>query len=120
MSWDGIDRRGFLALGGGALFCTLAGHKISAGEGQIDVDGLAQSVAVPPKVAAADAGGGAEASTARTSTTELAAFAVNGPAREYWITSEPVEWDIVPTGRDQMMNMPIKGPTKFTAWAYRA
>ena len=59
MDFDGMDRRGFLALGGGALFCTLAGHKISADEGQIDVDGLAKGVEVPPKVAAADAAGGA-------------------------------------------------------------
>ncbi len=129
-----MDRRGFLALGGGALFCTVAGHRISGGEGQIDVDGLARGVEVPPKVAAADAergGAGAAAGGAGTATasvadsstagrTELAAFTVNGPAREYWITAEPVEWDIVPTGRDQMMNMPIKGKTKFTAWAYRA
>jgi hypothetical protein len=48
MSWDGMDRRGFLALGGGALFCTLAGHKINGDEGQIDVDGLARTVEVPP------------------------------------------------------------------------
>ena len=45
MNFDGMDRRGFLALGGGALFCTRAGHKISGGEGQIDVDGLAKTVA---------------------------------------------------------------------------
>jgi Multicopper oxidase len=63
---------------------------------------------------------GAAAQAGTAGTTELAAFTVNGPAREYWITAEPVEWDIVPTGRDQMMNMPIKGRTKFTAWAYRA
>src|SRR4051812_38071664 len=118
MDFDGMDRRGFLALGGGALFCTLAGHKIRSDEGQIDIDGLARGVEVPPKVAAGAAGAAATASAAGT--TELAAFTVNGPAREYWITAEPVEWDIVPTGRDQMMNMPIKGKTKFTAWAYRA
>jgi hypothetical protein len=99
MSWDGMDRRGFLALGGGALFCTLAGHKISADEGQIDVDGLAKGVEVPPKVAAADAGAGVAAASA-AGTSELAAFSVAGPAREYWITAEPVEWDIVPSGRD--------------------
>jgi FtsP/CotA-like multicopper oxidase with cupredoxin domain len=122
-----MDRRGFLALGGGMFFCTLAGQKISADEGQIDVDKHAKGLAVPPKVAAAEAagaGGAAYAGHAEGAlgggTTELAAFTVNGPAREYWIQAEPVEWDIVPTGRDQMMDMPIKGKTKFTAWAYRA
>src|ERR1700760_428303 len=126
-----MDRRGFLALGGGMFFCTLAGQKISADEGQIDVDKHAKGLAVPPKVAAADAAAGGAAAGASAvgghpesalgaGTTELAAFTTNGPAREYWIQAEPVEWDIVPTGRDQMMNMPIKGKTKFTAWAYRA
>ncbi len=52
---DGLDRRGFLALGGGMFFCTLAGQKISADEGQIDVDAHAKGLAVPPKVAAAEA-----------------------------------------------------------------
>ena len=46
MSWDGMDRRSFMALGGGMFFCTLAGHKISAGEGQIDVDAHAKGLAV--------------------------------------------------------------------------
>jgi len=54
MNWGdgGLDRRGFLALGGGMFFCTLAGQKISANEGQIDIDAHAKGIAVPPKVAA--------------------------------------------------------------------
>ena len=73
---------------------------------------------MPPKVAAAEAGAAAtprRGGGAAGGRTELAAFTVNGAAREYWITAEPVEWDIVPTGRDQMMDMPVKGKTKFTA-----
>lgn len=119
MDFDGIDRRGFLAAGGGAFLYTLAGHKISANEGQIDIDAHAKGVAVPPKVAAADAAGKSPAAQASAGTTELADFE-GTTAKEYWITAEPVEWNICPTGMDQMMNMPIKGKTKFTAWAYRA
>ena len=122
MSWGdgGLDRRGFLALGGGMFFCTLAGQKISASDGQIDIDAHAKGLAVPPKVAAAEAARADASAVPDAGRTELAAFTTGGPAREYWITAEPVEWDIVPTRRDQMMNMPIKGKTKFTAWAYRA
>jgi manganese oxidase len=121
MDLNGMDRRGFLALGGGTLFCTLAGQKIVAPDkGAIDVDSYAKDVPVPPKVAAAEAAHGADPTASASASTELAAFTVSGPARENWITAEPVEWDIVPTGRDQMMNMPIKGKTKFKAWAYRA
>src|SRR6185312_9563969 len=111
----GFDRRGFLALGGGMFFCTLAGQKISANQGQIDIDAHAKDVAVPPKVAAAESAQAEASAVDGGARSELAAFTVNGAAREYWITAEPVEWDIVPTGRDEMMDMPIKGKTKFTA-----
>ena len=83
MNWgDGLDRRGFLALGGGMFFCTLAGHKISAGEGQIDVDAHAKGLAVPPKVAAAEAARADASAEPDAGRTELAAFTANGAARE--------------------------------------
>ena len=119
MDFNGMDRRGFLALGGGAFITTLAGHKISTADGaMIDMDMHAKEVPVPPKVAAAEAA--QDDAKARGSVYTGPQYTVNGTAREYWITAETVEWDIVPTGRDQMMNMPIKGKTKFTAYAYRA
>jgi manganese oxidase len=113
-----MDRRGFMALGGGMFFCTLAGQKISKTEGQIDVDAHAKGLEVPPKVATAEAAA-KEPAAAGPGTAELADLSTTS-AKEYWITAEPVEWNICPTGEDQMMNMPIKGKTKFTAWAYRA
>ena len=119
MSMD-MDRRGFLALGGGMFFCTLAGQKISKTEGQIDVDAHARQLTVPPNVAAAEAAAKNPAAEASAGTTELVDFTAGSASREYWITAETVEWNICPTGRDQMMNMPIKGKTKFTAYAYRA
>ena len=55
MDFDPLDRRGFLAVGGASLLCTLAGHEIVAGGKKVDVEGLAREVQVPPKVAAAEA-----------------------------------------------------------------
>ena len=54
MAPDPLDRRGFFALSGGALLCTLAGQEVATDEGKIDVEGLARGVRVPPKVAAAE------------------------------------------------------------------
>jgi FtsP/CotA-like multicopper oxidase with cupredoxin domain len=112
---DPIDRRGFLALGGAGLICTIAGHEITSADGPVDVEGLAKDVKVPPKVAAADWKGG------DPGVSRLAAFGTtSGSTREYWIVAEPVEWDIVPTHRDGMMNERVKeGKTKFKAYAYR-
>ena len=69
---------------------------------------------MPPKVKAAEAAGVAAAAA----TTVLAAEA-GGQRREYWIRAEPVRWNIVPTGRDEMMDKKVKGKTKFNAYAYR-
>jgi FtsP/CotA-like multicopper oxidase with cupredoxin domain len=113
---DPIDRRGFLALSGGALICTLAGHEVTSDEGKIDVEGLARQLKVPPKVAAAE-WRGTSAGTAR-----LAALSSSGSGatREYWIAAEPVKWNIVPTHRDQMMAEKVKqGRTSFSAYGYR-
>jgi manganese oxidase len=108
---DPIDRRGFLALSGVGLICTLAGHEIPASDGKVDVEGLARQVKVPPKVAAAE-WRGASASTV--------AVAPGTPTREYWIAAEPVAWNIVPTHRDQMMAEKVKeGRTRFAAYGYR-
>ncbi|MBS1881291.1 MAG: multicopper oxidase domain-containing protein, partial [Actinobacteria bacterium] len=110
-----LDRRGFLALGGAGLICTIAGHQISADDGQVNVEKLAREVPVPPKVAAAEWRGDEPARR------QLAAFATSSSAvREYWIAAEPMDWNIVPTHRDQMMAERVKeGKTKFKAYGYR-
>lgn len=114
MAPDPIDRRGFLALSGGALLCTIAGQEVATDEGKIDVEGLAREVRVPPKVAAAE-WRGEEPGVER-----LAGLPAGGRTREYWIAAEPVEWNIVPTHRDQMMAQKVKqGKTRFGAYGYR-
>lgn len=114
MSPDQIDRRGFLALGGGAMICTLAGHELLAGDRRIDVERLAADVEVPPKVAAAGAAAAAPGPSL------LAALSGSARTREYWIAAEECRWNIVPTHRDQMMAEQVRrGRTTFTAYAYR-
>ena len=49
----------------------------------------------------------------------MLAASAGATAREYWIQAEQVNWNIVPTGRDAMMDKKVKGKTKFTAYAYR-
>lgn len=114
MSPGPLGRREFLSASGGLFLCTLAGQKVFPGGGAAPVDELASSVAVPPKVAAADRDG----SAARIS--EAAVARATGDTREYWIRAEPTKWNIVPTGRDGMMNSRVKAKSKFTAYAYRA
>jgi FtsP/CotA-like multicopper oxidase with cupredoxin domain len=108
-----FGRRELLAGTGGLFLCTIAGQKIFADHGEADLGKLSKEVPVPPKVAAAEASG----TTAAASQTLLAR--ADGTRREYWIRAEKAKWNIVPTGRDGMMDQKVKGKTKFTAWAYR-
>ena len=91
----------------GLLLCTLAGKKFSVDE-EVPVAALNEGLEVPPKVAAARANGG----VAPGSATVLAKATT---ASEYWIQAEPGDWDIVPKGRDQMMDKKVKGKTTFKA-----
>ncbi|WP_205697138.1 multicopper oxidase domain-containing protein [Conexibacter sp. SYSU D00693] len=99
-----LDRRGFLAAGGGALVCTLAGQKVRE-DREADLERLALDVPEPDAVRT-----GARAAQAT----------VSGPRREYWLVAEPVRWTIVPNKRDEMMDAAVKGRTTFGAYAYVA
>ncbi len=65
VSFDPIDRRAFLGMGGMAFFCTLAGQQVRTDQGQINVSALADEVEVPPRVRAADANAAARPVTSR-------------------------------------------------------
>ena len=86
-----------------ALFlCTLAGQKVFAGE-KADVEQLASEVPVPPKVQAAEARRrGAPPPT-------LVARPSRAHAASTGSRPRPVRWNIVPTGRDAMMDKKVKG-----------
>jgi manganese oxidase len=113
VSPDPIDRRSFLGVAGATFICTLAGHKVLVGQ-HADVAELARDLKTPPGAA------GDGAALAGASAAEVAQISSAGPTREYWIAAEERPWNIVPTHRDQMMNMPIKeGKTTFNAYGYR-
>jgi FtsP/CotA-like multicopper oxidase with cupredoxin domain len=103
-----IGRRELVANAGGMLICTLAGQKVLPDK-KADVAGLAEGVEVPPKVEAAR----------RAGPQPQTILAADVSLREYWIKAEPVTWDIVPSGRDAMMDRRVKGKTKFSAYGYR-
>jgi FtsP/CotA-like multicopper oxidase with cupredoxin domain len=108
------DRRQFLAAGGAAFFCTLAGHKVFFDQ-PADLPKLASSVPVPPRVAAADGPGATQFTSAG------AAEAAKNAQRQYWIRAEKKEkWRIVPTHRDEMMDQRVNGRKSFDAYTYRA
>jgi FtsP/CotA-like multicopper oxidase with cupredoxin domain len=121
-----LDRRGFLAVGGGGFICTLAGEKLRVDE-PADLDRLARNLKTPPKVAKARARGDgnaalmdAETGAARTAAPVSLASARGVSAdREYWIRAEKKKWKIVPTEFDEMMGRPVSGKTRFEAWVYR-
>ncbi len=59
MDFGPFDRRQFLAGGGAAFVCTLAGHKLFVDQ-PADLPKLAGDVKVPPKVAAASGPAGTQ------------------------------------------------------------
>jgi hypothetical protein len=113
----GLDRRGFLAIGGsGALFCTLAatggGDPKEAHRLATAADAAAARVKKPKGI-------GRDA-------VDRLRFATPQPqpgaqAREYWIQARSVVWDYAPTGRDEWMGARIPGPRKrrFRAYVYQ-
>ena len=113
MDFGPFDRRQFLAGGGAAFVCTLAGHKLFVDQ-PADLPKLAGDVKVPPKVAAASGPAGTQFVSDTTASAAVRA------QRQYWISAEERGWNIVPTGRDEMMDKKVKGDTQFKAYTYRA
>jgi len=108
-----VDRRSFLGLGGAALLCTIggAGGRQFKVNGNTDVAKLSRQIPVPPKVKAA-----------RGSLPIANAALPPGTRKEYWITAEPMSWDVIPKKRDEMTwtSLKRKGPSTVDAYGYRA
>src|SRR3954454_11529700 len=98
MEFGPFDRRQFLAGGGAAFVCTLAGHKLFLDQ-PADLPKLARDVRVPPKVAAAEG-------PAQTQFVSAVSPAAATPQPEYGSRAEDRRWDIAPTGRDERMDKP--------------
>lgn len=77
--------------------------------------GLAATAAAPllGRVAVAEADNVGRVPKARP-------FRPSGRLREYWLQVEPISHNVVPTGFDEMMGMPITVPTTIHALAFRA
>src|SRR4051794_38675084 len=108
-----IDRRGFLGVGGSALICTLGGKALKLRT----VDDVRQ--------ADARAAGLRRPAASRKDAVDALKFGTpqpqpGGQVREYWIQATAIKWDVAPTGRDDWMDMAVKGPRTFTALAYQA
>ncbi len=115
MSGPPVSRRGFLAAGGsGLVLCTLGGQQIRT-DREADVEALSREIEVPPKLR-----NGEPSASAQGSAATLAAQRATGQRREYWIRAEERRWNIVPKGRDQMLNEKVRDKTKFRAFGYRA
>jgi FtsP/CotA-like multicopper oxidase with cupredoxin domain len=111
------SRRGFLAVGSGALFCTIAGQRLSLDQpgDAAKADAAAAAVRRPRADAAAAPGAAAE---------DKLTFATPSPqpggvVREHWIQARRMRWDIVPTGRDQWHGEAVAGASAFTAFGYQ-
>ena len=89
MDFGPFDRRQFLAGGGAAFVCTLAGHKLFVDQ-PADLPKLAGDVKVPPKVAAASGPAGTQF------VSDTTASAAARAQRQYWISAEERGWNIVP------------------------
>src|SRR3954451_6410542 len=108
-----LDRRGFLGVGGTALICTLGGKALkirSVGDVR-EADARAASLKRP--------------AATRRDPVDALKFGTpepqpGGKVREYWIQARSVKWDVAPTGRDDWMDMPVKGLRTFDAVVYQA
>jgi manganese oxidase len=108
-----LNRRGFLAAGGGAAFlCTIGGRTIQ--------------VRSPDDVAAIDAAAAAlpRPRSARREAVDEAQFTSpepqpGGRRREYWLAARTVPWNIAPSGRDEWMNRRLPGRRTMRAFVYQ-
>ena len=119
--FGGIDRRGFLALGGSsALFCTLA---VSGNGGGGNAKETAKAVAAADKAASKVRRPRRIALDPRDSDRfPTPQPQPGGQVREYWIQARSTMWDWAPSGRDEWMNAPVPAKKKkrqFRAFTYQ-
>ena len=110
----GLPRRGFLALGTGALLCSIGGDQIvlSRPGDAAKADAAARRVA-PPRARAARTTPPQGSDPVDQLKFPTPQPQPGGVKREYWIQARDVLWDIVPTRprRDQWHGRAIAGPS---------
>ena len=121
-SENGLPRRGFLAVGAGALLCSIGGEQVllSRAGDAAKADAAARRVARPrARAAAASPPPGADpVDQLRFPTPQPQPGAAR---REYWIEARDVLWDIIPTRprRDQWHGRALAGPSVYRAFVYQ-
>ena len=109
-----MDRRKFLGVGAaGALVCTIGGERITLATPTdgARADELARKVKRPKALAAATGERDLKFPTPTP--------APGGQVREYWVQATSVQWDIVPTGRDEWHAEKVAGKTRFRGLCYQ-
>jgi FtsP/CotA-like multicopper oxidase with cupredoxin domain len=108
----GFNRRRFLAAGGAAvLLCTVNGETVAVRSPK-DVARIDAAAAAQPKPPAAkDPIDSTQFPTPQPQP--------GGQQREYWLAARTVDWDIVPTGKDEWMKKPIPRKRTMRAFVYQ-
>lgn len=107
----GLDRRRFLGVSAGALFCTVGGERVRLerpGDAE-QADIAARRVARPHAILAQEG----------PSQFPRPEPAPGGQVLEYWIQARSTPWDVAPTGRDEWHDRAIRGPRTFRAFTYQ-
>jgi FtsP/CotA-like multicopper oxidase with cupredoxin domain len=107
-----VDRRTFLSASGGTLLCSLAATKEWTREDVREADAAAARVRRP------------RGAPAGRDPVDALAFGTPQPApggtvRRHWIAARTVAWNIAPRRRDEWMDMPVRGPSRFRAFCYQ-
>jgi FtsP/CotA-like multicopper oxidase with cupredoxin domain len=121
-----LGRRRFLQVSAaGAFLCVIGGERVAVAQrgDAAKADAAAARVARPrsiARLAAAKPG----AATKAVEPTELQTYQTPQPQPggrqvEYWIQATTVKWTIVPTKRDDWMDVAVAGNTTFTATVYQ-
>ncbi|ADB51972.1 multicopper oxidase domain-containing protein [Conexibacter woesei] len=118
--FGGVDRRGFLALGGtGALFCTLAASGSTASDPKETVRAVAAADKAAAKVRRPRRIALDPRDKDRFPTPQPQP---GGRVREYWVQARSLMWDWAPSGRDEWMDAPVpkkKSKRLFRAFVYQ-
>lgn len=116
----GVDRRGFLAIGGaGALYCTLAASRSTSSDPKETVRAVAAADKAAAKVRRPSRVALDPRDSDRFPTPQPQP---GGQVREYWIQARSAMWDWAPSGRDEWMNAPVPASRKkrrFRAFTYQ-
>jgi FtsP/CotA-like multicopper oxidase with cupredoxin domain len=116
VSLPSIPRRRFIAGAGAGALMGLGASAAVAGA-DVDPEGVAARLEVPPAVAEHYAR--QDRDGAVTGDVKPGTPSNGGATRTYWIKAVKVDWQIVPTHHDGVYDKPVKGRSDFHGYAYQ-